>query len=58
VKVSATLRIALPIILVAGAMGGLAGGAFGEGIIGIRVGLIVGGIVAFVYLQRKKSGAG
>ena len=57
-KVSATLRIALPFILVAGTIGALVGGAIGEGVIGIRVGLIVGGIAAFVYLQRKKSGAG
>ena len=57
-KVSATLRIALPIILVAGTIGALVGGASGEGVIGIRVGLIVGGVAAYVYLQRKKSGAG
>ena len=58
VKVSATLRIALPFILVGGVIGALVGGALGEGVIGIRVGLIAGGLAAFVYLQRKKSGAG
>ena len=57
-KVSATLRIALPCILTAGAIGALVGGAFGETVIGIRVGLIVGGAAVFVYLQRKKSGSG
>jgi len=58
VDVSATLRIALPCILIAGAIGALVGGACGETVIGIRVGIIVGGTAAFVYLQRKKSGAG
>ena len=52
------LRIALPCILIGGTIGALVGGACGEGIIGIRVGLIVGGIAAFVYLQRKKSDSG
>ncbi len=55
-KVSATLRIALPCILIAGAIGALVGGPFDETVAGIRVGVIVGGIVAFIYLQRKKRG--
>jgi hypothetical protein len=58
VKVSATLRIALPFILIAGAIGALVGGPFDETAAGIRVGVIVGGVAAFVYLQRKKSRAG
>jgi hypothetical protein len=57
-KVSATLWIALPWILIAGAIGALVGGAFGDGVNGIRVGVIVGGAAAFVYLQRKKSSVG
>ena len=57
-KISATLRIALPCILIAGAIGALVGGPFDESANGIRVGVIVGGAAAFVYLQRKKSGAG
>ena len=57
-KVSATLRITLPCILIAGAIGALVGGAFGETANGIRVGVIVGGVTAFLYLKRKKSGSG
>ena len=57
-KVSATLQIALPFILIAGVIGALVGGAIGEDANGIRVGVIVGGAAAFVYLQRKKSGTG
>jgi hypothetical protein len=58
VKISATIRIALPCILIAGAIGALVGGAFDETANGFRVGVIVGGATAFVYLQRKKSGSG
>jgi len=57
VKVSATLRIALPCILIGGIIGALVGGAFGIGVNGIRAGIIVGGVAAFVYLRRKKSGS-
>ena len=57
-NVSASLRFALPVILFAFTIGALVGSAFGEVVIGIRISLIVGGIAAFVYRQRKKSGAG
>ena len=57
-KVSATLRIALPCILIGGIIGALVGGAFDIGLNAVRAGIIVGGIVAFVYLRRKKSGSG
>jgi len=57
-KVAYKLRIALPCILIFGAIGALVGGPFDETAAGIRVGVIVGGAAAFVYLQRKKSGAG
>lgn len=56
-NISTNLRIALPCILIGGAIGALVGGAMGEGIIGTRVGIIAGGAAAFLYLQRKKSGA-
>ena len=57
-KVSGTLRIALPCILIGGTIGALVGGAIGDTANGIRVGVIVGGVAAFLYLKRKKSGAG
>ncbi|MEN8008473.1 MAG: hypothetical protein ABFS42_15800 [Candidatus Krumholzibacteriota bacterium] len=57
-KVSATLLIALPFILIGGIIGALVGGAFDLGLNAIRAGIIVGGIAAFVYLLRKKSGSG
>jgi hypothetical protein len=57
-KVTTYLRIVLPCILVGGAIGALVGGAFDIGLNAIRAGIIVGGIAAFVFLQRKKSGSG
>jgi len=56
-KVTYKLRIALPCILIFGAIGALVGGAIGDGANGTRVGIVVGGSVAFVILQRKNSGA-
>jgi hypothetical protein len=56
-KTTYKLRIALPCILVFGTIGALVGGAVGDGINGTRAGIVVGGIVAFVFLQRKQSGA-
>jgi len=56
-KVAYKLRIALPCILVFGAIGALVGCGFGDAVNGTRVGIVVGGCVAFVYLQRKKPGA-
>ena len=50
------LRIALPCILVFGSIGALVGGALGDGANGARVGIVVGGGVAFAILQRKKFG--
>jgi hypothetical protein len=50
-----TLRIALPCILIFGAIGALVGGILGDGINGIRAGIVVGGAIAFLYLQKKNS---
>jgi len=47
------LRTALPCILVGGALGALVGGAIGSGANGTRVGIILGGVVAFVILRRR-----
>lgn len=57
-KIAYKLRIALPLILIGGIIGAFVGGAFDLGLNAIRVGIIAGGIVAFVYLRRKTSGSG
>ena len=57
-KVSTTLRIALPCILIGGIIGALIMGAFDLGLNAIRAGIVAGGIAAFVYLRRKESGSG
>ncbi len=55
--IASTLRVALPCIVIGGGLGAIVGGALGSGVIGIRVGLILGGIVAFLYLRQKSLGA-
>ena len=55
-KISTRIRVALPCILIGGVIGALVGGALGDTPNGIRAGVVLGGIVAFVYLQRKQSG--
>ena len=54
-KVSEKLRVALPCILVFGLVGALFGGALDANPGAIRVGIVVGGLVAFLILQRKDS---
>ena len=56
-KVAYKLRIALPCILIFGAIWALVGGAIGDGANGTRAGIVVGGGVAFLILQRKNSRA-
>jgi len=51
------LKIALPCILIGGALGALAGSMLDSIANGIRVGVILGGVIAFILLQRKKSRA-
>ena len=55
--VVATLRIALPCILVGGALGAMIGIALGSIANGFRVGVILGGAIAFTIIQRKKPSA-
>jgi len=47
------LRIPLPCILIGSVLGGIIGGILGDAINGIRVGIILGGVVAFIVLHRK-----
>jgi len=54
ITVGAYLRIALPCILIGGALGAMIGGALGDTANGTRVGIILGGVVAFIIMQRKK----
>ncbi len=51
------IKIALPCILIFGAIGALVGGAFDLGLNAIRAGIIFGGIVASFILIRKKPDA-
>ena len=52
--VGAVLRIAVPFILISGALGALIGSALGDITNGIRVGVVLGGVGAFAFIQRKK----
>ena len=54
---AATLRIALPCILIGGALGAIVGSVLGSIANGFRVGVILGGAIAFIFIQRKKSNA-
>ena len=51
--IASNLRTALPCILVGGALGAMVGGVLGSVENGIRVGIILGGAVAFVILRRR-----
>ena len=55
-KVAEKLRVAIPCILVFGSVGALFGGALDANPGAIRVGIVVGGVVAFFALQRKNAG--
>jgi hypothetical protein len=55
--VGAVLRISVPCILIGGALGAAIGGALGDITNGFRVGVVLGGAVAFIIMQRKRRGA-
>ena len=57
ITVGAYLRIPLPCILIGSALGALIGGALGDMANGTRVGIILGGVVAFALLLRKRRNA-
>ncbi len=48
------LRIPLPCILIGSALGAMIGSVLGDTVNGIRVGIILGGVVAFIILLRQK----
>jgi hypothetical protein len=56
-KFTDKLRVLVPCILIFGAIGALVGGPSDHSAAGIRVGIIFGGIAAYVYFYRKKSGS-
>jgi hypothetical protein len=56
-KISTRIKVALPCILIGAALGALVGGSLGDTANGIRAGIILGGVVAIIYLQRKQSGS-
>ena len=48
-------RIPLPCILIGGALGAMIGGSLDEIENGIRVGIILGAVVAFILLLRRRT---
>jgi hypothetical protein len=54
ITVGTYFRIPLPCILIGGALGALIGGALGHDTNGIRAGIILGGIVAYIIMRRKQ----
>jgi hypothetical protein len=55
--IGGTLRIAVPCILIGGALGAGIGSALGDIKNGFRVGVALGGAVAFAIMMRKKRSA-
>lgn len=51
------LQIPLPCILIGGALGVLIGSASGNEVWGLRIGIILGSVVAFILMLRKKRNA-
>ena len=54
-KIIATnLKTAIPCIIIGGALGALVGGVLDITPNGIRVGIILGGVVAYIILMKKR----
>jgi len=53
--IATNLKTAIPCILVGGALGALVGGLLDNTVIGIRVGVIAGGVVAYIILMMKSD---
>jgi hypothetical protein len=53
VPIATILRIAFPCILIGGVLGATVGVGLGSTANGARVGIITGGLVAFLILRRR-----
>jgi len=51
--IATNLKTAIPCILIGGALGALVGGVLGSTANGIRVGIILGGVIAYIILMKK-----
>ena len=52
--IATNLRTALPCIVIGGVLGAMVGVGLGSATNGARVGIIAGGVVAFVILRRHQ----
>ena len=51
--IATNLKTAIPCILIGGALGALVGGVLDSTANGTRVGIILGGVIAYIILLRK-----
>ena len=52
--IATNLKTAIPCILIGGALGALVGGVLGSTANGARVGIILGGVIAYLILLKKQ----
>ena len=55
IPIISRLKIAIPCILIGGALGAVAGIFLDSGANGIRVGIILGGVIAFIILLKRQK---
>lgn len=51
--IATNLKTAIPCILIGGALGALVGGVLDSTANGTRVGIILGGVIAYIILRKK-----
>ena len=51
--IATNLKTAIPCILIGGALGALVGGVLDSTANGIRVGIILGGVIAYIILLKR-----
>ncbi len=51
--IATNLKTAIPCILIGGALGALVGGVLDSTANGTRVGIILGGVIAFIILKKR-----